>query len=59
MGAFEGVKLAWEEGVKKFILEMDYIEAIDLLSGQIQDQNILEGRVKDLLERRSALHVSR
>ncbi|KAK5835448.1 hypothetical protein PVK06_011137 [Gossypium arboreum] len=43
---FEGVKVAWEKGVKKIVLEMDCIEAINMLSGHIRDQNLLRGRVK-------------
>ncbi|KAH1090636.1 hypothetical protein J1N35_017893 [Gossypium stocksii] len=61
-GPFEGVKLAWEKGVKKIALEMDFIDAINLLSGQTRDQNLLSGKVRNLLERMEefrVIHVSR
>ncbi|MBA0701976.1 hypothetical protein Goari_020614, partial [Gossypium aridum] len=61
-GAFEGVKLVWEKGIKKIVLEMGCIETINLLNGQTRDQNLLGGRVRDLLERMEefrVIHISR
>ncbi|MBA0684151.1 hypothetical protein Goari_025751, partial [Gossypium aridum] len=41
---------------------MDFIEAINLLSGQTRYQNLLRGKVRNLLERIEefrVIHVSR
>lgn len=62
MGAFEGIKLAWEMGVKKIILKMICIEIVILLSDQTRDQNLLRRKVRSLLKQMEGfrvIHVSK
>lgn len=49
--AFESLKLAWEKGARKVVLEMNCIEAIGFLNDQTLDESLLGERVKDICSR--------
>ncbi|KAK5804810.1 hypothetical protein PVK06_032461 [Gossypium arboreum] len=61
-GALVGIRIAWEKGLKKVILELDCLEAVNILNGQDLDQGLLSLKAKETMQQMEGVreqHVGR